>query len=528
VNPFELEAGRFVEDHVERVRPILHRAALAAWEAATSGTEAAIRESARLRAEVRKAHSRRDDLQAVRRMLASERILDPLLHRQIEVLDRAYTANQLAPEVLDDLTRREGELEGIFYNFRARLDGEEVNDNELRALLRTELDVTRRRFAWEASKEIGSLIAPRLLELVRRRNAAARQLGFENFYRMELQLQEIDPENLFELLEDFATRTDAPFREVRSLLDAEMAERFGVTTAELRPWHWADLFGQEAPIAGSLDLDSFFQGLDLEVLASFEGIGLPVDDVLARSDLHEREGKDQHAFATDIDREGDVRILCNLRSNESWARTLLHELGHAAYDKFLPRELPFLLRSPAHTLITEAVAMYFGRSTRDPDWLRGALGEALNAKMEAELDTQQRLSMLVSTRWMLVMAYFERELYRDPDRPELASLWWDLVERFQLIRRPEGRDAPDWATKIHLSVAPVYYHNYLLGELVASQITRAAREYPGGTGAYLRERIFGWGASLPWNELLREATGEPLTPGPFVRQFVALDRSLEA
>ena len=85
----------------------------------------------------------------------------------------------------------------------------------------------------------------------------------------------------------------------------------------------------------------------------------------------------------------------------------------------------------------------------------------------------QRASLLVFARWVLVVTHFERELYADPDA-DLDTLWWDLVERFQLVRRPEGRHAPDWAAKIHLAVVPVYYQNYLYGEMFASQLVRAA------------------------------------------------------
>ena len=68
------------------------------------------------------------------------------------------------------------------------------------------------------------------------------------------------------------------------------------------------------------------------------------------------------------------------------------------------------------------------------------------------------------------MTHFERGLYADPDADHDAR-WWDLVERFQLVRRPDDRHAPDWAATIHLASAPVYYHNYQLGEMVASQLT---------------------------------------------------------
>ena len=102
----------------------------------------------------------------------------------------------------------------------------------------------------------------------------------------------------------------------------------------------------------------------------YAGIGLPIDDVLARSDLYEKPGKSPHAFCTDIDREGDVRVLANIVPNEYWMGTMLHELGHAVYSsKNIPRELPYVLRTEAHILTTEGVAMMFERFSKSADWL---------------------------------------------------------------------------------------------------------------------------------------------------------------
>lgn len=46
-----------------------------------------------------------------------------------------------------------------------------------------------------------------------------------------------------------------------------------------------------------------------------------------------------------VDRGGDVRVLCNVKSNEKWMGTMLHEYGHAVYDKHVDRSLPWLLRA---------------------------------------------------------------------------------------------------------------------------------------------------------------------------------------
>ena len=128
------------------------------------------------------------------------------------------------------------------------------------------------------------------------------------------------------------------------------------------------------------------------------------------------------------------------------------------------------------------------------------------------------------------MAHFERGLYGDPEQ-DLNALWWDLVERFQDVPKPaRPESAADYTAKIHVVVAPVYYHNYLLGECLASQIDgRLRREaldgassYAGreAVGAWLGERVFRPGAALHYDDLSVAATGSPVGPEAFARQFL--------
>jgi peptidyl-dipeptidase A len=528
------DVARFLEEHEERISRLELESHEGYWESATTGSEEASERYARAVADTRRLYADRGDAERVRGWLRDEGDwLDPITRRQLVLLDHEYTGNALDEETIEELTARETELQRIFTNFRAELDGETLSDNQLREILRTERDQDRRRRAWEASKQIAPEVADRLLALVRRRNEAARSLGFPDFYRMALTLQEHDEETLFGILDEFERRTEESFTALRRRIDERLAERNGIAADEVRPWHWEDFFGQEAPSVGDVELDRHFEGVDQEALAKdfFAGVGLPVEGVMDRSDLYEREGKSQHAFCIHIDRSGDVRMLCNLRPNEHWTMVLFHELGHAVYDDRISRDLPYLLRAPAHTFTTEAIAMYFGRLTKSPAWLADALGVELDAREIVDVEEQLRTQMLVATRWMLVMAHFERALYANPDRDDLNDLWWELVERFQKIRRPEGRDAPDWAAKIHLSAAPVYYHNYLLGELTASQLSatidREVRKGDAGSitgddrvGRFLEKRFFAPGASLRWDELVEGATGEPLGVEGFVRDFV--------
>jgi peptidyl-dipeptidase A len=102
-----------------------------------------------------------------------------------------------------------------------------------------------------------------------------------------------------------------------------------------------------------------------------------------------------------------------------------------------------------------------------------------------------------------------------------------------MLKRPEGRSAPDYASKIHIVSTPVYYHNYMMGELFASQLHHAiAREvYEGAdpasvvyvdnkrVGKFMLEKVFAPGRTVGWNELTRRATGEGLNAKAFAADF---------
>ena len=106
----------------------------------------------------------------------------------------------------------------------------------------------------------------------------------------------------------------------------------------------------------------------------------------------------------------------------------------------------------------------------------------------------------------------------------------EIVQRYQGINF--FRDKPDWASKIHLASSPVYYHNYLLGKILASQLNnyivknilkegdiRNPDYSDKKVGSYLKEKIFNPGSRYRWNILVKKATGENLNPRYFVEEF---------
>ncbi len=533
----ERELAGFVGTHETQVAPLWTQANLTYWEATTTGKPEAWEKLKKLQLKTSAIYSNREDFAHIKTFQESGAIDDPQLARQLDKLYYAYLRNQIEPNLLAQIVELDTQVQETYNSYRGTVAGRNVTMSDIYTIMTTDEDVAKREAAWRASKEVGDIIIDDLLHLVKLRNQAARQLGFDNYHTMMIVTGEQDVAELDRIFKELDELTREPFAELKKELDTILAESYGIRPQALMPWHYHDPFFQRTPLVYELDLDQHYKDRNIEELAKryYAGVALPADDILARSDLYDREGKYPHAYGFDADREGDVRVLCNLQDTERWMETLLHELGHALYSKYHDRDEPWLLREPAHSFTTEAFAMFFGRLSRNAAWMQQMLelSDEETASIKNVSDRYLRFGQILFARWAMVMYHFEKALYADPDQ-DLNTLWWDLVEKYQFVKRPPGPADAGWASKLHFTTASCYYHNYMMGELLASQwhhhivnnvLTLDSDEglsYVGDerVGMYFRDKVLGPGARYPWNEMIARSTGEPLTPKYFVEQFI--------
>jgi len=533
----ERQLEQFLESHVAKVERLTTKANLAYWDASTTGKPQEYDRLRKLQLKIRQIYSNSDEYAFLKDLKESGQVRDARLVRQLDKLYYAYLQNQIEPELLKNIVDLDAKIQEKYNNFRGTMDGKRVTMSDIYLVLTTEKDCRKRELAWRASKQVGDAIVDDFIELVKLRNEAAREVGFDNYHTLSIVTGEQNVEELDRIFDELCELTSEPFRRLKEDLDRILADSYGIAPKDLMPWHYHDPFFQRTPLVYEQDLDLYYKDEDVKELAEefYAGVGLPVDDILARSDLYDREGKYPHAFSFDADRRGDVRVLCNLQNTERWMETILHELGHAIYSKYHDRKEPWLLREPAHSFTTEAIAMFFGRLSRNAAWMDEMLGlsEEERAKIEKVSGKYTRFQQVLFARWAMVMYHFEKQLYANPDQ-DLNNLWWDLVEKYQFVKRPPGPVDAGWASKLHFTTAPCYYHNYMLGELLASQLhhhivhrvlmleSDEGVSYVGERklGDYLREKVLGPGAVYQWNEMIARATGEPLTPKYFVEQFV--------
>lgn len=514
----------FLKDFVPTVARKSKQLNKAYWILETTGSSDAADLKSDLDTELRVLFS---DPDTYKKLLAWEKDPhNPIDERQLNVLIRAFKLNQIPKKLLEELSHKETALLQSYITFRPDFEGKKLSENDIREILKNENNPAKRKKAWEASKHIGEVLAPQILALVHLRNKSAQDLGYSDYFQMQLELQEVDSKWLLKTLEDLSRRSEKAYMATLSEIERRLSDRFGVPISELGPWAWSDPFCQADPL-DTHELDQLVDGVDMSKTSAlfYQKMGIDVQPILDRSDMYERPGKNQHAFCMNVDRQNDVRTLNNVQPSIKWLETVLHELGHGIYEIGFDPKLPWLLREPPHMITTEAMALIAGRQAYRADALAQLIGpqnEPLRLKAERSLRRRQ----LIFSRWVLVMTAFESELYRNPNQ-NLNQLWWHCVEKYQKINPPKNRASHfDWAAKYHIGLAPVYYFSYLLGEMFASSIQESLVKHTGSpsldtpkAGQFLNEKLFHPGNRMPWNKLVEHVTGKPLSADAWLKEF---------
>lgn len=544
------EAEAVIAGYLEHFRPLDLELRKAWYRYDTTGDKKASARRSELELAIRKLNSDRERFAKLKPLYdARERLDDPLLTRQVEVLYLAHLPNQVAPEKLERLTEIERRMEETFNDYRAKLRGKELSPVERDHLLSDATDSAVLEDVWKSQHLVGRLLEKNYRELVALRNEIARDLGYDNALELEAVVAETSLAALDRFYEEVARATDVSFRNLKEgYIDPKLAQRYGVAVSELKPWHYQNAFFQEAPpaIFGDVDLDTLYANVDsrqlVKLVEGFYGsIGVDITGIIKRSSLYPAPGKNPHAVAWFLDPEkADSSVLVmNLPApptapKAGEASTLVHELGHDInYEAILRNAaLPYLLRDP--TMLTEAFAMLMEGQTQTVGWF-----ERLGVSKERAAEAVQAVELLkyadeiIFLRWSAAIYCFEREIYAHPEA-DIGDAWWSCRERFQFLERPEGWREPDALAKYHIAVVPpLYYSNYAIGRVANVQFDELFRRQAGDAGGdfygrrslgtWLMEDFLAQGLRYRWDDYLKRTTGGPLSVKAWQRRYIGSD-----
>jgi peptidyl-dipeptidase A len=486
--------------------------------------------------------------------------LAPLTVRQLErVLLNAAEGPMTNPDLVRARIEAETRQASTLNGFTFTLDGQPITVNEIDDRLEKLTDLAQRRAVWEASKQSGPALRPGLVRLQELRNGVARELGYHDYFALQVAGHDMTTAEMLKLNEDFLRELRPLYLQLHTWAKYELAKKYGQPVPKRIPAHWIpNRWSQEwNGMVASASLDAALKNHEPEwIVKTAEGFwaGLGMGPLPAsfwkNSDLYpvaagEARKKNTHASCWHVDLDQDIRSLMSVEANEQWFGTAHHELGHAYYDLNYARpEVPPLLRAGASPSFHEGMATVGEMAARQTPYLQ-SLGLAAKGKRADEIAPLLTLA-LANLPFMFwgsgVMTHWEADLYANGLPPDQWNArWWKYVADYQGVEPPaaRGEEYCDAATKTHITDAPAYYYSYTVATVLSYQLNdHIARKilksdpracnYAGNpqVGAFF-QGMMRQGATREWRAVLREATGEELSTRAMVEYFKPLMTWLE-
>ncbi|MDF2629372.1 MAG: hypothetical protein K0R39_3203 [Symbiobacteriaceae bacterium] len=419
---------------------------------------------------------------------------DPVLSRRVEVWLRAFRGARVTAN--PDVRALVNEISDAIVAHRYDVQGDELDLGGVRFLLRTEPSRERRRAAWLAFAPLSRRLDARTRELFRLRNSIAQVEGFETYAHMQMEAQGLTLPQVKAILEELSTASEPAYREV--LEEGAGKQKL----SSIQPWDIKFLldgvgglparYFPRSGIIGRLDEWAGHHGLDLKEL----GISVHMLDI------------PYNGLCMGITPR-DIRILGNWADGHNYYKTAFHELGHALHNAFSDPGSYILRREPS--VFSEAMAELIGYTVQDPAWLSHV---GLSASEVASAATQAMGPWFAYLRQRTAHALFEYEAYANPDA-DLDVLNAGIEAR---VLGCHFDESPRWAAEPNAWYTryPVYWQNYVLADVVASQIHHDLRRRFGAVWRsnnaleHVRQHYWAPGGSLDWQEKLLRGTGEPL------------------
>ena len=491
-------------------------------------------------------------IREAKELLAHEAELDPLTVRQLRrALLNAAEGPMTNPELVAARIEAETKQASTLNGFTFKLNGQPITTNEIDDRLEKLTDLPQRLAVWEASKQSGPALRSGLVALQGLRNGVARELGYHDYFALQVANHDMTTEEMLKLHEGFLRELKPLYLQLHTWAKYELARKYGQPAPKRIPAHWLpNRWAQEwNGIVASSSLDSAFKHHDAEWVVKtaerfWTGLGMePLPESFWKnSDFYpvrpgEERKKNTHASCWHVDLDHDIRSLQSVEANEYWFGTAHHELGHGHYDLAYTRpEVPMLLRTGASPAFHEAMAGIGELAARQTPYLAslGLLPQRQPADDIAPL-LRDALATVPFLFWGSgTMTHWEADLYAHELPPgEWNARWWRYVGEFQGVEppAPRGEEYCDPATKTHINDAPAYYfsyavatvlqyqlHDYIARRILHQDPRRCSYAGQPEVGVFLAS-MMRQGATRDWHTVLREATGEDLSTRAMVEYY---------
>src|SRR5687768_16057523 len=310
-------------------------------------------------------------IREIKALLEHRKELRPVTVRQLErALLNAAEGPMTNPDLVARRIAAETQQASTLNGFVFRLNDKPITPNEIDNFLQTNRNLSARQAVWEASKQSGPALKPGLMKLRDLRNGVARELGYNDYFALQVAGYGMKTEEMLKLQQDFMRELRPLYLQLHTWTKHEMAKRFGQPVPKRIPAHWINNRWSQnwTGFIEAADLDKYFKDKTPEWIVKtseqfYTGLGFPKlpDTFWTKSDLYplksgETRKKNTHASCWHVDLQNDIRSLMSVEANNQWFETSHHELGHGYYFMSYTRpEVPPVLRIGANPAFHEAM-----------------------------------------------------------------------------------------------------------------------------------------------------------------------------
>lgn len=495
-------------------------------------------------------------IREIKALLEHRKELRPVTVRQLErALLNAAEGPMTNPDLVAQRIAAETQQASTLNGFVFRLNGQPITPNEIDNFLQTNRNLSARQAMWEASKQSGPALKPGLVKLRDLRNGVARELGFKDYFALQVAAYGMTTDEMVKLQDSFMRDMRPLYLQLHTWVKHELAQRYGQPVPKRIPAHWINNRWSQnwTGFIEAADLDKYFKDKTPEWIVKvseqfYTGLGfskLP-DTFWTKSDLYplkpgETRKKNTHASCWHVDLQNDIRSLMSVEANNQWFETSHHELGHAYYFMSYTRpEVPPVLRTGANPAFHEAMGELIALASGQVPYLKSL--NILPADFKADETAFQLNDALANSVPFIfwssgTMTHWEADLYaRNLSPDQFNARWWQYVRDLQGVEPPteRGEEFCDAATKTHINDTPAYYYSYAIATVLKFQlhdhIARKILKQPPQNCNYANNREVGKflrgvmekGGTEDWRKVLREATGEDLSTRAMADYFQPL------
>jgi peptidyl-dipeptidase A len=131
-------AKKFITEHEKKIRPLDIAMGEAWWRANTSGSDEDFKKKEEMQNKIDEALANKEsfkEIKAIHEM--RDKIDDKIVRRCVDVLYLIYLEKAVDTELLKKISAKANAVEKAFNTFRAKVDGKELTDSEVRKVLAT-------------------------------------------------------------------------------------------------------------------------------------------------------------------------------------------------------------------------------------------------------------------------------------------------------------------------------------------------------------------------------------------------------